>query len=101
MDKKHVHETNPKRTFVTVIIFIVVIVVGLLTIKSDTPIAERSHHQTIVVGLGKHTIAAGLYTGTAGDAVRASVDQKLPYFVAVARWGYFNLPRYLGIVGLL
>ena len=34
MENKHVHETNPKRTFITVIIFIAVIVVGLLTIRS-------------------------------------------------------------------
>lgn len=33
MEKKHVHETNPKRTFITVVIFIVIIIAGLLTIR--------------------------------------------------------------------
>jgi len=34
MEKKHIHETNPKRTIVTAIIFVVIIVVGLLTVRS-------------------------------------------------------------------
>ncbi len=47
MDKRHVHETNPKRTFVTVIIFVVVIVVGLLTIRSPKLKYELSPSQTV------------------------------------------------------
>ena len=47
MDKKHVHETNPKRTFVTVIIFIVIIVAGLLTIRNPHLKYSLSPQQTV------------------------------------------------------
>jgi len=47
MEKKHVHETNPKRTFVTVIIFIVIIVTGLLTISNPRLKYALSPQQTV------------------------------------------------------
>ena len=47
MDIKHVHETNPKRTFVTVIIFIAIIIVGLLTIRSPKLKYKLSPKQTV------------------------------------------------------
>lgn len=47
MEKKHVHETNPKRTFITVIIFIAIIVVGLLTVRSPKLKYTLSPQQTV------------------------------------------------------
>lgn len=47
MENKHVHETNPKRTFITVIIFIAIIVVGLLTIRSPKLKYVLSPEQTV------------------------------------------------------
>lgn len=47
MENKHVHETNPKRTFITVIIFIAIIVVGLLTVRSPKLKYALSPQETI------------------------------------------------------
>lgn len=47
MENKHVHETNPKRTFITVIIFIAIIVVGLLTVRSPQLKYALSPQETI------------------------------------------------------
>lgn len=47
MKKKHVHETNPKRTFITVIIFIVIILAGLLTISNPHLKYVLSPQQTV------------------------------------------------------
>jgi len=47
MENKHVHETNPKRTFITVLIFIAIIVVGLLTIRSPKLKYALSPQQTV------------------------------------------------------
>lgn len=57
MEKKHVHETNPKRTFITVIIFIAVIVVGLLTIRSPKLKYTLTPDQTVeLVTLEEHVM---------------------------------------------
>ncbi len=54
---KHVHETNPKRTFVTVVIFIAVIVVGLLTLTSPKLKYVLSPDETIeLVTLGEQVM---------------------------------------------
>ncbi len=34
MPNKHVHEVNPKRTVITMVLFVVIIVIGLVTLKS-------------------------------------------------------------------
>lgn len=55
MEIKHVHETNPKRTFITVIIFIAVIVVGLLTLRSPKLKYALSPQETVdLVTQGEH-----------------------------------------------
>lgn len=47
MENKHVHETNPKRTFITVLIFIAIIVIGLMTIRSPKLKYALSPQQTV------------------------------------------------------
>jgi len=47
MERKHVHETNPKRTIVTVIIFVAIILIGLLTIRSPKLKYALSPQQTV------------------------------------------------------
>jgi len=47
MERKHVHETNPKRTIVTVIIFVAIILVGLLTIRNPKLKYTLSPQQTV------------------------------------------------------
>ncbi|MEJ2596156.1 MAG: rhodanese-like domain-containing protein [bacterium] len=47
MEKQHVHETNPKRTFITVIIFLAIIVIGLLTIRNPELKYVLSPDQTV------------------------------------------------------
>jgi 3-mercaptopyruvate sulfurtransferase SseA len=47
MENKHVHETNPKRTIIAVVIFIAVIVVGLLTIRSPKLKYSLNPQQTV------------------------------------------------------
>ena len=47
MEKQHVHETNPKRTFVTVIIFLVIIIIGLLTVRQPELKYELSPSSTV------------------------------------------------------
>ena len=47
MSKQHIHETNPKRTIITVIIFVAVIVVGLLTVRSPKLKYQLDPQQTV------------------------------------------------------
>ncbi len=47
MEKQHVHETNPKRTFITVIIFLAIIIIGLLTIRNPELKYVLSPDQTV------------------------------------------------------
>lgn len=47
MEMKHIHETNPKRTFVVVLIFIAIIVVGLLTMRTPKLKYALSPRQTV------------------------------------------------------
>ncbi len=47
METKHVHETNPKRTIITVVIFIVIIVAGLLTVSNPHLKYVLSPQQTV------------------------------------------------------
>ena len=47
MDKKHIHETNPKRTAITLVIFVIVIIVGLITIRSPRLKYSLDPNQTV------------------------------------------------------
>jgi 3-mercaptopyruvate sulfurtransferase SseA len=47
METKHVHELNPRRTIITVVIFIAIIVIGLLTIRSPKLKYKLSPQQTV------------------------------------------------------
>lgn len=47
METKHVHEQNPKRTLVSIVIFIAVIVVGLITLKPPELKYLLSPQQTV------------------------------------------------------
>ena len=71
MEIKHVHETNPKRTFVTVIIFIAVIVVGLLTIAKPKLKYALSPQETVeLVTLEEHV----MYPYELEDIFSGSID---------------------------
>jgi rhodanese-related sulfurtransferase len=57
MEKRHIHETNPWRTFITVVIFIAVIVVGLLTIRKPKLSYVLTPQQTVdLIVLEEHVM---------------------------------------------
>jgi len=47
MPNKHVHELNPKRTVITMILFVVIIVIGLVTLKSPWLTYKLTPEQTL------------------------------------------------------
>jgi len=47
MDRKHIHETNPKRTAIALVIFVVIIIIGLITIRNPRLTYSLDPNQTV------------------------------------------------------
>lgn len=71
MEKKHIHETNPKRTAVTLIIFAVIIVVGLVTIRSPRLKYVLDPNQTVELAvMDEH----GFFPYDLEDVLNGTID---------------------------
>ena len=74
MEKQHVHETNPKKTFFTVIIFLVIIIIGLITIRKPDLKYQLNPQQTVeLVTLGEYV----MYPYELEDILSGAIDTVL------------------------
>jgi rhodanese-related sulfurtransferase len=84
MDKKHVHETNPRRTFITVLIFLAIIIVGLLTVRGPRLKYELSPNETVeLVTLEEHFMypyeLEDIFSGAIDTIVLIDIRDKFEY----------------------
>jgi 3-mercaptopyruvate sulfurtransferase SseA len=49
----HVHETNPKKTVITVVIFVLIIIVGFITLKRPKFVYKQSLEETVKLAVDK------------------------------------------------
>lgn len=84
METKHIHELNPKRTLISIILFIVIIVIGLLTLKTPKLKYFLSPQRTIALTTDTSDFMypyelEGILTGSVDTVVLIDIRDRFEY----------------------
>ena len=89
-ENKHVHELNPKKTLVTVIIFILIIIIGFITLKKPRFKYKLSLEQTIQLA---HDSEAGFHPFELADVLsKKTTDVVLIDIRDIFSYGQGHIP---------